>query len=251
MISLKKLILENGEDINSDLWDDWIEYIRHNEYTIPKDEIKKLIKKFNLQYELLLKVIVHLYKGNESVYLEYRPDDEAFDYIKDIEQWLYDLDDSRMENLLGYAAEDIYNGHIEGTLKDMKSDAGKVYHYTTEDKWEEIQQSGGMRGSSGTGLTNRYISGIFTSTDPAEHAMGTYGDICLELDLSSFKKANNIPELNLSYEPDIEEYFLRNAVKSQLKLDNIEINMDSSGGMSPHTIIVHHNIPIRFIRQLQ
>jgi hypothetical protein len=107
-----------------------------------------------------------------------------------------------------------------------------------------------LQGGGGAGLTNRFSHGIFTSVDPEEHASGTYGDVCLELDMDAFKNANNLSEVNLEYEPDIEEYLLRDLIRSKLELDDMKIQLDSSSGMSPYTIIVGHDIPVQFIKQI-
>ena len=55
--------------------------------------------------------------------------------------------------------------------------------------------------------------------------------------------------MKLEYEPDITEYLLRDSVKSDLDL-NIEIDQSDSYGMSPYTIIVCHNIPIKYIKSI-
>jgi hypothetical protein len=107
-----------------------------------------------------------------------------------------------------------------------------------------------MIGSSGTGLTNRYSYGIFTSTDPEEYSSGTYGNVCLELNLEQFKIDSNKPELNLSFEPDVEEYLIREYLRSTLGIENSRDDVNSSGGMSPYTVIVNEIIPLQYIRQL-
>lgn len=251
MIWLKDLITENNEDINADLWDDWQEYLDYNQYDIPKKEVFKLKNKFNLNVEQYLKIIFKLTDNKKNeLYLMYDPKAESFEYIKDIKDWLYNLGDHEMEKLLGHGVDTIYNVWIEGTLKDLKTHPGKLYHYTTEENWEAIQQSGELQGSGGTGLTNRFLHGIFTSVDPEEHANGTYGDVCLEIDMDAFKQANNLPKVELQYEPDIEEYLLRDLIRSHLELDDMEIQLDSSGGMSFYTIIVGHEISTQFIKKI-
>lgn len=250
MILLKKLLLENEDDINSDLWDDWVEYIKYNQDDLPKEEIKKLKSKFNLMIQNYLKLILKISDPSESCYIQYNPSNETFDYIKDIQQWVYDLSDVDMEELLGYGVDKVYSNYIDCTLEEFKKNPGKVYHYTTEDKWEAIQKTGHLKGSTGTGLTNRYSFGLFTSTDPEEYASGTYGDVCLEIDLSAFKNSNNLSEIKVSYEPDVEEYLMRDSIRSALELDNMEIEIDSSGGMSPYTLIINHSIPIQYVSQI-
>jgi hypothetical protein len=252
MISLKSLIFENNDDdLNADLYDDWIEYLGYNEYNLPQDEIKKLIKKFNLRVEKKLKKILILSDNKKTEYLEYNSDEQSFDYIKDISEWVINLNENEMENLLGMDINSIYSGYIECTLNEMMKNPGKVYHYTNEDSFEEIKESGLIKGSYGTGLANRYITGIFTSVNPEEYADGTYGNICLELDLDSFKKENNLSKIDLSYEPEVSDFLLKEQIVSSLELENeINVDIDSSSGISPYTIIVHENIPLKYIKEL-
>ena len=252
MIRLLTLITENvDDDINVDLWDNWVEYLKYNQYDLPKDELKKLVIKFKLTHESKLNQILILSDAqNTCVYLEYNKNNDTFDYIKDIDDWMYNLTTTEIKTLLNMTSDAIYNGCLDCTLDDMKSNPGKVYHYTTEDKWDEIQQSGELRGSHGTGLTNRYVYGIFTSVDPEEHAAGSYGNVCLQINLDEFKKFENLNKLDLSYEPEIEEFLLRDVLRAKLDLDQRETDMDLSGGMSPYTVIVGHKIPLRFITQL-
>jgi hypothetical protein len=248
MIWLKDLITENDEDINADLYDNWQEYLDYNQYDLPKQEIIKLKNKFNLNIKQYLKFIFKLSDYKHSEYIIYDPKNETFEYISDIKQWVYDVSDAEMEKLVGHGAESVYNGWIECTLNDLKTHPGKLYHYTTEEKWELIQQSGELRGSSGTGLTNRYSHGIFTSVDPEEHASGSYGDVCLEIDMDAFKKENNLAEVNVQYEPDVEEYLMRDLICHTLELEDFSIDIPSD--MSPYTIIIGHTIPIQFIKQI-
>lgn len=248
MIWLKHLINENNEDIDASLWDDWQEYLDYNQYDLPKEEILKLKNKFNLNVEQYLKVVFKLSDNKQTEYVIYDPAAATFEYIKDIQDWIYNLSDSEMESLLGYGADKIYNAWNECTLEDLKQNPGKLYHYTTESNWEEIQRSGELRGSYGTGLSNRNVNGIFTSTDPEQYADGTYGDVCLEIDMDKYKKEHNLANVDIMYEPDVEEYLLRDLIRATLELDDISIDIPSD--MSPYTIIVEHIIPIQYIQSI-
>jgi hypothetical protein len=122
MIWLKDLITENDEDINADLWDDWEDYIDYNSYDIPKEELIKLKNKFNLNIKQCLKELFRVSDNtNSELYITYDPKSESFEYVKDIKDWIYNLSDSEMEELLGHGVDSIYNGWIEGTLEDLKS----------------------------------------------------------------------------------------------------------------------------------
>lgn len=240
----EQLIMESEPD-NSDEWDNWMEYLDYFDYDIDKNEVVKLIKKHGLDGRKYLGGrIIKLWDRKQECYLEHDKNDGTVSLIKNIEQWIYDNGD----DVIDIDSSEIYNSWVESSLKDLKENPGNVYHYTTEEKWNEIQRSGQMIGSAGTGLTNRGEYGIFTSTDPEEHASGTYGNVCLELNLEQFKNDSGLKALDLSFEPDVMEYLIRDYVRSQLELEGSHDDIDSSGGMSPYTVIVSHNIPIKYIR---
>lgn len=242
MIKLKKL-LEETEPIDSTQWDDWYEYLEYFEYDIEKGEILKLINKFKLQGKKYFNgEIIKMWDGRKSAYLEYDAANGTASLIKDINEWVYKDHDNEFID-----SNKIYNAYTECTMDDLQKHPGKVYHYTTEENWKEIQLSGGMKGSGGTGINNRYSHGIFTSINPEEYADGTYGDICLELNLEQFKSDSGLEQLNLNFEPEVEEYLTRDYIMSTLGIENRD-NVPSD--ISCSTIIVGHSIPLKYIRQI-
>src|ERR1017187_1653897 len=129
MIKLKSLLEETtSEDYpeDSNLWDNWEEYIDHFDYDLEKGELKKLIQRFSLEYEgYINNQIVKLWDNQKHiVYLTYDTKNETFDLIKDVNDWIY----NHAEKSLNVDVNNLYNGYIEGTLKDMKENPGKVYH---------------------------------------------------------------------------------------------------------------------------
>lgn len=249
MIKLKTLLPEVDGDVSSDEFEDWKEYLYYVENDIDASEIRKLIKRFNLKGKSFFDgKIACIYGEPEAIYLEFDLKNQTADLIKDITDWVYSLTDSGFSHL-GIDEDNIYNAYVESSLADLAITPGKVYHYTTEEKWEEIQADGKMIGSSGTGLSNRYTHGIFTSTNQEEYQDGTYGDICLELDLTTFKAENKLEKLMVSFEPDVVDWLKRDYVISKLELE-IHNELESGSGMSPYTVIVHHEIPIKYIRQI-
>lgn len=230
--------------VDSDKWDDWQEYIDHFYYTCPKLEISKLIKRFDLQYDTYFKEKIVKITDNKNVtWLLHDKENETFDVIKDINQWIYDRAEQELEIDVG----SIYNGFLESTLNEFEKTPSKVYHYTTPEKLELIRSSGKMIGSYGTGINNRGAYGIFTTVNVEEYQDGTYGDICLEIDLLRFKLENNMSEISVEYEPEVSEYLIHEYIGSTLEIDfNAEIPSD----MSPYTLIVKHTIPTKYIKQL-
>ena len=246
MIKLKSLISEISNDYpeDSNLWDDWEDYLDHFDYDIEKSEISKLIQKNDLEYETYFdNKILMLSQNKTIVYLTHDIEAQTFDVIKDINDWIY----NSAEQFLEIDSSNIYSGYIETTLKEMSQHPGSVYHYTTEEKFNLIKQTGKMNGSYGTGINNRSSYGIFTSVNPEEYQDGVYGDICLMIDLENFKKDNNLKELSLEYEPEVSDYMIREYVASVLE---IEFRDSLPSDMSPYTIIVRHTIPSQYIKQI-
>ncbi len=190
--------------------------------------------------------IIKISDKNDKIYLRYDADAETAELIKDIDQWIYDLSDSDFFEL-GIDVNKLYNGHVEATLEDIRKNPGITYHWTTEEVLELIQRDGQMVGSRGTGINNRGAFGIFTTVNIEEYSNGTYGDIQLELNLSQFMKESGLPELNLDFEPEIEEYLLREYVRSSLKIESRD---DVPSDISPYTLIVNHKIPIKYIKNI-
>ena len=84
--------------------------------------------------------------------------------------------------------------------------------------------------------------------DPEEYSTGSYGDVCLKIDLPRFKKDSNLKKLDLYPEPEIFEKDVKNSLKSYFP--NMEhTSLDSSSGVSDLTVIVGHSIPIEYIEE--
>lgn len=242
MIRLKELL---NEEIHSDDVESWTEYLAQNDYNCPVYNIEALVEKYSLRSEPFFHgKIIKLTDDKVSLFLEFTQSSNTYDLIQDINQWVYDA----TEDSVDITVDELWNGWIDGTLGKFKVSPSKVYHYTTPEKYELIKSSGKMIGSHGTGITNRYAFGIFTTVNIEEYQDETYGNICLELDLPRFKLDSNLQSLDLEYEPDISEYILREYIISKLELDE---NLTIPSDMSPYTLIVRHTIPIQYIRHIE
>lgn len=135
-----------------------------------------------------------------------------------------------------------------GFISDwMKNPEGTYYHYTTLEKWNKIQAKGYMFSSSGTGLYNRHQKGIFTSTEPEEYATGTYGDVLLEIDMTTFLKDGNKSSADI--EEPYREYEKMKYIASVFELE-WEPHMENDYSM--HTAILQPEkgiIPIKYIKR--
>ncbi|HOT88257.1 MAG TPA: hypothetical protein PL028_01805 [Bacteroidales bacterium] len=233
-----------------DKWDNWLDYLKEDGYGIDIVIIKQLIKKFNINIKGYFKhKILRIWDEKQVAYL-YNDDTENVEYmyVEDIKEFI-DLFDVDNADELGIDPEKIYNPWIESSLYDLKRNPGIVYHWTTKEKWEEIQKSGKILQSNGTSLTNQNYRGIFTTYNPEEYDTGIYGNICLEINLNAFMESVGYAFLTLEFEPETTEYLLKDYIYRGLDLTG-EVHFPNSDGVSPYTIIVGHNIPIKFIKPI-
>jgi hypothetical protein len=237
------------ENDNIEDFDDWTEWLDYNDMDIDLNDFKSLVEKFHLKVEHIIKnKIAKISDGNNAMYLEFFPESQTFDvWAKDeddLTDTIQSLQDYQILELLGIDEDDVYISGWECSIKDAREHPGVTYHYTTEEKWEQIQKHGGLIGSYGSGLTNQSAYGIFTTIDAEELAIGTYGDVCLELNLSEFQKDNKLKELDVNPEPEVLEVELRNLLLNKF---NIESQDEASSDMSTFTMIVNHAIPLKYI----
>ena len=233
----------SAEGYTEDDLADWKEILDEETFDIPGTLVEQMVKANNLHFEWKLNKNILILNGD--TYLSYTKIDHTFYYIKNIASWVADLSDSEVYDLVG-EPDDIYNDHVGASLNDYRKSPGVVYHYTSEAAWESIKQDGYLNGSSGTGRTNRYVSGVFTTTDSEELEDGVYGDVLLEIDLPRLLRDH--PDTRLSFEPEVEECLSRQMVVGALGLeDQINMEPDNSGGMSYSTVIIGAAIPVGYI----
>lgn len=239
---------EPPEYTNYDDWTDYLDFEDSIEISHLDDFIKrfKLIGVYYLNNEYL-----NLHDNKNSYWLE-----KSDDLYEKIEKSNKDMENDYIPNLpehiklkeLNLTEDDIYISGWETTIGELKENPGLVYHYTTEEKWEKIKKSGELLTSYGSGLSNRNAIGVFTSVSPDTYAEGTYGDVLLEIDLTSFKNEEGFEKLDLEPEPDVLEAAINQTFANALGFSEYSEYITSD--MSPETVIVGHSIPIKYITRL-
>jgi hypothetical protein len=240
---LVNLILEESVE-EYETWDDYLDW----ESDLEKSDLLAMKEKFGCTITSKLNgKILEVTDGNKTMWLEWDGDTANIwaNDIDDVNSNLYRMSEGDLFEMAGISEDELYVDGWESTIGDAKEYPGTVYHYTTEEKWEEIQEDGGLKPSYGSGLTNRHASGVFTSIDPEEHAMGTYGNVCLAIDLQKFKTENNLKTLDIFPEPEVMETALQNTIKHKLGIENKD--SEASQDMSTYTMIVNHYIPIEYV----
>jgi hypothetical protein len=211
---------------------------------IAKDELQQIIQKQNLQVATFSDLLKVNYSGKDYWLEDY--DHEDYKILDNIQQWIYDRSESEALDILQIKEEDIYAGGIDSTIKDLRDNPPNLFHWTTEQAWKEIQKAGVLNGSSGSGINNHSAYGIFTSVDPEEHATGSYGNVCLEINLEAFQKDYG-KSLNLHPEPEFVEIYIRQALAYHM---GIEVEFESPNDVSPMTVVVDHNIPLKYVQRV-
>ena len=242
--------LKESETPGLDEYEDWTDYLEDNEYNLSLEDVQSLANHFELNLDEPIEgALLRIRDSRKTAYLSMDGNDDLSVFAWDEESCASELNrmsDHEMFLWLGIKEDDLYMDGWECTIGDFKEYPRTVYHYTTEEKWEEIQESGGLRCGYGSGITNTCEHGVFTSMDPEEHAIGTYGNVCLEIDLRKLKEIHGT--LSVSPEPDALTHNLVSVLFHKLELDSRN-NLDSSFGMSPHTVIVSHSIPLSCISE--
>lgn len=232
-------------------YDDWKEYIEgHDEMS--NEELEKFVQHFKLNKEHRLKnKVIELSKDDDSVWITF--DQGTYDVLATSGEDLKNVIESSLSEdqkyeLLSITEKDVYISGWECTISELSEYPGTVYHYTTEDGWTDIQENGGLRPSFGTGINNRNAYGVFASISPETYADGSYGDICLAIDLAGFKIRYNRKPIDILPEPEILEAELNSALAHSLGLEDFESYVTSD--MSPETVIINHYIPLKFVKNL-
>jgi len=166
---------------------------------------------------------------------------DDFDYVspKEAWRWLWDLSDWDLESYV--------------TLPEFHDEfwksGGKVYHSTSEENWELIQQEGALQLMDKTrGLSNRGTGhAIFTSLQPEQTEF--YGDVLLEIDAGKMIADGYTPRVER--EGPINEYEMQRAIAHKLGLNPEDIyDESSSDGISEDTVVFFQPIPLKYISRI-
>lgn len=218
------------------------EYLDFESTSMDKATLANLIKKNQLlgkDYQFAAKVT----EGGKDYWFVFDQTDSTYN-LTDINEWIENVDDDEALQLLGLEDGDLYIGDI-GPLRDIRENPGEAYHYTTEEGWEGIQRDGFIRQGHGTGLYNRGNSGVFVSINPEEYATGTYGNVLLTIDLERFKTESGLKSLNIDVEEPVRSGIIKECLANKLEIDR---STDWSSDYSINTLIVGHNIPVKYIK---
>lgn len=128
-----------------------------------------------------------------------------------------------------------------------------LYHCTQEEYLPLIQTKGLTRQSKTRGINNRSVgAAIFTTQegDEVESLRQSYGPVVIVINTEEMKKDGFMPVVQ--HEPEVEEAMELAFIFHKLGQEDVELSrfIDSSGGISEYTVIIHDNIPPKYLKVL-
>lgn len=160
-------------------------------------------------------------------------------FIKNALQWVYDIDDYRLDDYVSIPEENFWEGISEGQ---------KAYHATSEDNIESILENGLKEDCRTRGISNRGMPcAVFASFN--EYAIESYGDHVFAIDLGLMARDGFTPEV--SGETPLEEAEHRQAIAYKLGIEDVDFSSEyASEGLDLDTIAIYSDIPDKYIRMV-
>ena len=159
-------------------------------------------------------------------------------WIKDADQWVWDIQEWELDNYLEMP---------EGSFWDSVGSGSVVYHATQENNVESINANGLTADCQTRGISNRSMGcAVFASYNHEE--IHSYGNSVYEINLGAMKADGFMPEV--SGETPLEEAEHRNAIAHRIGLQDYDFSSEySSDGLSPNTIAIYSDIPVKYITE--
>ena len=197
------------------------------------NEVKKILEALNIDY-----FQVDFPRANSIIVF----DDKVWDggSVNDRLDWVYDIPDYQLHNYINVPEENFWDRVGEGSF---------VYHSTSKENAEKIEQSGVLEARCDTrAISNRgMLCAVFANTELEK--TDAYGDVTFVIDLNQMKKDGFMPEIGR--EEPLEESELRNALAHKIGLDDYYFEDEYSfEGLDPDTIAIYSNIPLKYVRKM-
>lgn len=122
-----------------------------------------------------------------------------------------------------------------------------LFHATEEENVESILETGLHTERESFSIGNRHIRGVvFAVTNPDLLLMGQYGDAIIRIQVDQMKKDGFTPKV--TREPEFEEYFKKRIIGERLGIKvTIQHRPSSSGGVWEETVMIHSDIPPKYL----
>ena len=195
-----------------------------------------------------LDAVIEVLKSNEIVHKVIYFGGNKVIVLPESSLVIYDFDG-------GYGAvesvEDfVYSSYADGLKeygdfnKDFWNSPATLYHATTEENFELIKSTDGLKGMCKTrGISNREVGcAVFTTMNHEDLMSGSYGNVILEIDTRAMKADGYMPMV--SREPEIEEV---EATDNLVRRLGLHYEVEYSDKLFLDTVIVHGSIPMKYI----
>ena len=165
-----------------------------------------------------------------------------------VEEWRGDWSVQEIYDYIwGADLTDIFPKSDERFNDDFWDYPAPLYHNTTEGNVEDIEAEGLLPMDKTRGISNRSTgSAVFTTSDPDESSMGSYGPVAYEIDTPAMKKDGYKPFV--SQEEPIMEAELQSALASLLGMDDFYPDIEQ--GLSHYTVVVFGAIPPKYLTRV-
>ena len=125
-----------------------------------------------------------------------------------------------------------------------------LYHCTPIENVPFIQTEGLTCQGKTRGINNRSVgSAIFTTQEEeeVESVRQSYGPVVVAINTRAMKQDGYTPVV--THEPEVEDALELSFIFHRMGQEDIDVSrfIDSSGGISEYTVIVHENIPPKYL----
>jgi hypothetical protein len=177
-----------------------------------------------------------VFRHNNGFYISDDFNDNSLEY-KDFDSWIYSIQDWDLDKYMPIPEESFWDS------------PAILYHGTTSDNWEEIQESGEIEARSDSrGVSNRGMAdAVFTSLN--QEGTESYGDVVLEINTLKMKNDSYMPEVSGEEPLIVNEQ--RASIANVLGYHEFVQDDYSSDGLSSETIAIFGSIPLKYVKRIQ
>lgn len=128
---------------------------------------------------------------------------------------------------------------------DFWAGPSPLYHATSEENADRIEKTGLAARNKTRGLTNRGTGpAVFTTIEPDEAALGTYGNVVFEIDTDAMKRDGYTPHVGM--EEPLARSELKSALGHKVGLEDYSWD-DGFDGLSNSTVVIYGHIPAKYL----
>lgn len=195
-----------------------------------------------------LDAVIEVLKFNEIVHKVIYFDGNKVIVLPESNLVIYDFDggygnvESVEDFVYSRYADDLKD--YEDFNKDFWNSPAPLYHATSEENFELIKSTDGLKGMCKTrGTSNRGVGcAVFTTMNHEDLMSGSYGNVILTIDTTAMKADGYMPEV--SREPEIEEV---EATQNLVNRLGLHYEVEYSEKLFLDTVIVYGSIPMKYI----